>query len=194
MKRLLTGLELSDMKPSQLLRKMKSLGEDISVKMLRTLWFEKMTDSLAQALISKCKSGPRHVLIAKSSKLQDIRNLNCLSMKSQIQDFVLSIYWPHWSFAILQWKNLLFYMCRQIHLLGGSYPIRGYNSGISQQSILWKLGVQIRVTSKNYLWSRKTVYVPVVQESHHYFWCKNFTYYTLPSPKKCKNCKVSPYL
>lgn len=51
MKRLLTGLDLGDLKPSQLLRKMKSIGDDISPSMLRTLWFEKMPDAVRNILI-----------------------------------------------------------------------------------------------------------------------------------------------
>lgn len=53
MKKLLTGLELGDMKPSQLLRRMRTLGEssEISDKVLRTLWFEKMPDAVKNVLI-----------------------------------------------------------------------------------------------------------------------------------------------
>ncbi|GFQ78883.1 uncharacterized protein TNCT_503581 [Trichonephila clavata] len=51
-KRLLTGLELGDMLPSQLLRKMCSLGySDISEKVLRTLWLEKMPESVRNIVI-----------------------------------------------------------------------------------------------------------------------------------------------
>ncbi|XP_035205422.1 uncharacterized protein LOC118180427 [Stegodyphus dumicola] len=52
-KRLLTGLELGDTKPSQLLRRMRSLGDtdDISDKVLRTLWLEKMPDAVKHVLI-----------------------------------------------------------------------------------------------------------------------------------------------
>ncbi|GFY19338.1 transposon Ty3-I Gag-Pol polyprotein [Trichonephila clavipes] len=47
MKRLLTGIELGDMLPSQLLRKMRALaGTDVSEKALRTLWVDKMPDSV----------------------------------------------------------------------------------------------------------------------------------------------------
>lgn len=51
--RLLTGLELGDSKPSQLLRKMKSLGGDVDVSetVLRTLWMEKMPDRIKNVLI-----------------------------------------------------------------------------------------------------------------------------------------------
>ncbi|XP_054706830.1 uncharacterized protein LOC129216638 [Uloborus diversus] len=50
---LVNGLELGDMKPSQLLRRMRSLGdaEDISDKVLRTLWLEKMPDRIKNILI-----------------------------------------------------------------------------------------------------------------------------------------------
>ncbi|GFU55873.1 uncharacterized protein TNCV_2255631 [Trichonephila clavipes] len=46
-KRLLTGIELGDMLPSQLLRKMGALtGTDVSEKALRTLWLDKMPNSV----------------------------------------------------------------------------------------------------------------------------------------------------
>ncbi|GFX38889.1 uncharacterized protein TNCV_4753651 [Trichonephila clavipes] len=46
-KRLLTGIELGDMLPSQLLRKIRALaGTDVSEKALRTLWLDKMPDSV----------------------------------------------------------------------------------------------------------------------------------------------------
>ncbi|GFW94937.1 transposon Tf2-6 polyprotein [Trichonephila clavipes] len=46
-KRLLTGIELGDMLPSQLLRKMRALaGTDVSEKALRTLWLDKMPESV----------------------------------------------------------------------------------------------------------------------------------------------------
>lgn len=52
-KRLLSGLDLGDMPPSQLLRQMRSLGgtDDISEKVLRTLWLEKMPDSVKNILV-----------------------------------------------------------------------------------------------------------------------------------------------
>ncbi|XP_055928563.1 uncharacterized protein LOC129959698 [Argiope bruennichi] len=51
-KRLLTGLELGDMLPSQLLRKMRALaGTDVSEKALRTLWLDKMPDSVKGVII-----------------------------------------------------------------------------------------------------------------------------------------------
>lgn len=51
-KRLLTGLELGDLMPSHLLRKMRSLGgSDISEKVLRTLWLEKMPDTVKNIVI-----------------------------------------------------------------------------------------------------------------------------------------------
>lgn len=54
-KRLLTGLELGNLKPSQLLRKMQTLGDtkDSSDKVLRTLWLEKLPDSVKNIVISE---------------------------------------------------------------------------------------------------------------------------------------------
>ncbi|GFW02847.1 uncharacterized protein TNCV_3732471 [Trichonephila clavipes] len=49
---LLTGIAVGDMKPSQLLRKMKSLaGVNISEKVLRTLWLDKLPDSIKNILV-----------------------------------------------------------------------------------------------------------------------------------------------
>lgn len=51
-KKLITGLELGDMMPSQLLRKMRSLGHsDISENVLRTLWLEKMPNNVKSIVI-----------------------------------------------------------------------------------------------------------------------------------------------
>ncbi|GBN50100.1 hypothetical protein AVEN_154697-1 [Araneus ventricosus] len=56
-KRLITGLELGDMIPSKLLRKMPSLGEpDISENVLRTLWLEKMPDTVKSIVIVREES------------------------------------------------------------------------------------------------------------------------------------------
>ncbi|BES87528.1 Hypothetical protein NTJ_02390 [Nesidiocoris tenuis] len=51
-KRLLDGLELGDQRPSQLLRKMTSLaGTDISNKVLRTLWLDKLPVTIKNILV-----------------------------------------------------------------------------------------------------------------------------------------------
>ncbi|GFR05842.1 transposon Tf2-6 polyprotein [Trichonephila clavata] len=51
-KKLPTGISLGDMKPSQLLRKMKSLaGDNITEKVLRTLWLDKLPDSIKNILV-----------------------------------------------------------------------------------------------------------------------------------------------
>ncbi|GBL69813.1 hypothetical protein AVEN_114696-1 [Araneus ventricosus] len=50
--KLLTGISLGDMKPSQLLRKMKSLGgTNITDQVLRTLWLGKMPESIKNILV-----------------------------------------------------------------------------------------------------------------------------------------------
>ncbi|UYV80878.1 hypothetical protein LAZ67_19002069 [Cordylochernes scorpioides] len=53
LRRLLTGLELGDLKPSQLLRKMKILKskEDISDKVIRTLWMDKLPENIKNILV-----------------------------------------------------------------------------------------------------------------------------------------------
>ena len=49
--RLFTGIDLGDLNPSQLLRKMQSLaGEDVSNKVSRTLWLGKLPDSIKNIL------------------------------------------------------------------------------------------------------------------------------------------------
>ncbi|XP_046142173.1 uncharacterized protein LOC123987898 [Osmia bicornis bicornis] len=51
-KRLVTGIELGDVRPSQLLQKMRSLAtEDISDKVLGTLWLDKMPDYIKNILL-----------------------------------------------------------------------------------------------------------------------------------------------
>ncbi|GFV78752.1 uncharacterized protein TNCV_2920121 [Trichonephila clavipes] len=51
-KKLLTGISLGDMAPSQLLRKMKSFaGVNISKRVLRTLWLDKLPDSIKNILV-----------------------------------------------------------------------------------------------------------------------------------------------
>jgi hypothetical protein len=52
LKHLLTGIELGDQRPSQVLRKMKSLaGVDVSDKVIRTLWLDKLPVSVKNILI-----------------------------------------------------------------------------------------------------------------------------------------------
>ncbi|GFQ79449.1 transposon Tf2-6 polyprotein [Trichonephila clavata] len=56
-KKLLTGISLGDMKPSQLLRKRKSLaGDNITEKVLRTLWLDKLPDSIKNILVVSSKN------------------------------------------------------------------------------------------------------------------------------------------
>ncbi|GFQ93683.1 transposon Tf2-6 polyprotein [Trichonephila clavata] len=56
-KKLLTGISLGDMKPSQLLRKRKSLaGDNITEKVLRTLWLDKLPDSIKNILAVSSKN------------------------------------------------------------------------------------------------------------------------------------------
>lgn len=52
-KKLLTGMQLGDCKPSQLLRKMQALSEtdDISEKVLKTLWMDKLPESIKNVII-----------------------------------------------------------------------------------------------------------------------------------------------
>lgn len=51
-KRFVTGIELGDRKPSQLLQKMRSLAtDDISDKVLKTLWLDKLQDNIKNILL-----------------------------------------------------------------------------------------------------------------------------------------------
>lgn len=51
-KRLVTGIELGDNKPSQLLQKMKNMAtDDVSNKVLKTLFLEKMPESIKHILL-----------------------------------------------------------------------------------------------------------------------------------------------
>lgn len=51
-RRLLTGLELGDLKPSQLLRKMQAMvGDDMSDKILKTVWREKLPDFIKNIIV-----------------------------------------------------------------------------------------------------------------------------------------------
>ncbi|UYV75949.1 hypothetical protein LAZ67_13001892, partial [Cordylochernes scorpioides] len=51
-RKLLSGIELGDLKPSQLLQKLKSLAtEDLSDKIIKTLWLEKLPQAIQQILI-----------------------------------------------------------------------------------------------------------------------------------------------
>ncbi|UYV80316.1 hypothetical protein LAZ67_18002376 [Cordylochernes scorpioides] len=53
LRKLLTGLELGDLKPSQLLRKMRTLktDKDISEKVLQTLWMDKLPEIIKNILV-----------------------------------------------------------------------------------------------------------------------------------------------
>ncbi|UYV73663.1 hypothetical protein LAZ67_11000265 [Cordylochernes scorpioides] len=51
-RKLLSGIELGDLKPSQLLQKLRSLAtEDLSDKFIKTLWLEKLPQAIQQILI-----------------------------------------------------------------------------------------------------------------------------------------------
>lgn len=107
-KRLITGLELGDMKPSQLLRKMRTLGstEDVSDKVLRTIWFEKMPENIKNVLIVSdgtlenvaamadkiLEMNPRHELasVEKNSSSYDILLSKISNLEQQISSLQLN--------------------------------------------------------------------------------------------------------
>lgn len=87
-KRLVTGIELGDYKPSQLMRKMKSLaGADISKKVLKTLWLEKLPDSVKNILIVSAEDLDRLALMAdrivEMSPRNELYSLNSQQQESQ---------------------------------------------------------------------------------------------------------------
>ena len=70
LKKLLTGLELGDMLPSQLFRKMKALaGTEITEKVLRALWLDKLPSSMKD-ILSVC-DGNLDKLVVVADKIAD---------------------------------------------------------------------------------------------------------------------------
>lgn len=64
-KRLFTGIEIGDVKPSQLLQKMKSLATtDISDKLLKTLWMEKLPHHIKHILVVSDESIDKLAMMA----------------------------------------------------------------------------------------------------------------------------------
>lgn len=86
-KRLLTGLELGDMKPSQLLLKMKSLGVDMTDTMLRSLWLEKMPDSVKQILVVSEETLDKLAIMAdKIVELNSRQELSSVSENTVVEE------------------------------------------------------------------------------------------------------------
>ncbi|UYV76682.1 hypothetical protein LAZ67_14001733 [Cordylochernes scorpioides] len=78
-KRLITGVELGNMKPSQLLQKLRAIATpDISEKLIRTLWLHKLTDSFAAILLVSDEDVNK--LAAMADKITD------MTTKSDIYD------------------------------------------------------------------------------------------------------------
>lgn len=90
-KKLLTGISLGDLKPSQLLRKMKSLaGENITEKVLRTLWMDKLPDSVKNILIVSNESLDNLALMAdKIFEMNPITEVYSATSDSTVMDKVL---------------------------------------------------------------------------------------------------------
>ncbi|UYV60622.1 K02A2.6-like [Cordylochernes scorpioides] len=78
-KRLITGVELGNMKPSQLLQKLRAIATpDISEKLIRTLWLDKLPDSFKAILLVSDEDVDK--LAAMADKITD------KTTKSEIYD------------------------------------------------------------------------------------------------------------
>lgn len=74
-KRLLTGHNLGDLKPSQLLRKLKTLaGTDISERVIKTLWLENLPVSIKNVVITSEESVDR--LATMADKIYELNSPN----------------------------------------------------------------------------------------------------------------------
>ncbi|GFT97065.1 hypothetical protein TNCV_176971 [Trichonephila clavipes] len=70
-KRLLTGIELGDMKPSQLLQKLKTVAtSDTSDNLIKTLWLEKLPESIKNILVVSDENLSKLVVMA--DKISDM--------------------------------------------------------------------------------------------------------------------------
>ncbi|UYV84003.1 hypothetical protein LAZ67_X000860 [Cordylochernes scorpioides] len=70
-KRLITGVELGNMKPSQLLQKLRAIATpDISEKLIRTLWLDKLPDSFKASLLVSDEDVDK--LAAMADKITDM--------------------------------------------------------------------------------------------------------------------------
>lgn len=81
LQRLLTGIDLGDNKPSQLLQKMRNLATDgISNKVLKTLFLQKMPDSVRNILIVSDEDIEKLALMAdRIVEMQPKQELYCAS-------------------------------------------------------------------------------------------------------------------
>ncbi|XP_054710298.1 uncharacterized protein LOC129219995 [Uloborus diversus] len=80
-KRLLTGLELGDMRPTQLLLKLKSMGVELSDQMLRSLWLDKMPDAVKHILEVSAESLDK--LAAMADKIVELNSRQELAVVSE---------------------------------------------------------------------------------------------------------------
>ncbi|UYV70018.1 hypothetical protein LAZ67_7001483, partial [Cordylochernes scorpioides] len=70
-KKLISGIELGNMKPSQLLQKLRSLAtSDISSNLIKTLWLEKLPDSMRNILLVSDKDVTK--LASMADKIMDM--------------------------------------------------------------------------------------------------------------------------
>lgn len=77
-KRLITGIELGNMKPSQLLQKLKSVAtSDVSENLIKTLWLEKLPDSMRNIILVSSEQLPNLAVMADKIAAMNPQNDIC---------------------------------------------------------------------------------------------------------------------
>ncbi|XP_035211021.1 uncharacterized protein LOC118185286 [Stegodyphus dumicola] len=80
-KKLLTGIDLGNLKPSQLLQKLKSVAtSDVSENLTKTLWLEKLPDSMRNIILVSDEELPKLAIMAdKISAMTPSKDLWCIN-------------------------------------------------------------------------------------------------------------------
>lgn len=74
-KKLITGIDLGNLKPSQLLQKLKSVAtSDVSENLIKTLWLEKLPDSMRNIILVSDEELPKLAVMA--DKISDMTPSN----------------------------------------------------------------------------------------------------------------------
>lgn len=74
-KKLITGIDLGNLKPSQLLQKLKSVAtSDVSENLIKTLWLEKLPDSMRNIILVSDEELPKLAIMA--DKISDMTPSN----------------------------------------------------------------------------------------------------------------------
>lgn len=90
--RLVTGMDLGDMKPSQLLQKLRSLATDvISDKVLKTLWLQKLPDNIRNVLlVSEEELAKLAIMADKISEMSPKSELYSINKESKLTEDLVS--------------------------------------------------------------------------------------------------------